>query len=84
MFTNDFDIYCGAIAFRVAAMEDGWNCVPMYGSEPLESAARLIRDDFKMNIIVRVTGTSRFKYECEVSIWGIHRMCMTGNRSRPD
>lgn len=58
-----------AHAYREAAKADGWQCEPLYGDhEPVEQAARLMRDGFIMHVMARPHGDT-----CpmpSVSIWG--------------
>lgn len=83
-FTNDDKIYRAVVAFRDAAIADGWTHIPTYQCEPEERASRLSKDGFTMQILTRsrdneVLDPSRgyhhsvhgkWKYEAQVSIWG--------------
>lgn len=69
-FTNDQAEYDAAVAFREAAKADGWTCVPTYGdSEPVERAARLMRDGWVISILAREK-VGKWKYEANVHAWG--------------
>jgi hypothetical protein len=76
-YTNDDAQYQAAIAFREAAIADGWDAKPTYGaSEPMESACTLEREGFKCSVLARVKPPGRYKYEAGVSIWGPDRLCI--------
>lgn len=70
-FTNDKERYDAAVAYRTAAIADGWNCEPTYGEhEAVERAARLTREGFVIQIISREKNVGKWNYEASVSIWG--------------
>ena len=83
-FTNDDKIYREVVAFRDAAIADGWAHHATYQCESEERASRLSKDRFTMQILTRsrdneVLDHSRgyhhsihgkWKYEAKVSIWG--------------
>ena len=77
-FTNNREQYEAAIAYRLAAMADGWKCLPTYGDhEPVERAAKLTREGFTMSIISRSSHDPDHQhpgpvwhYEANVHIWG--------------
>jgi hypothetical protein len=50
-------------AFRDAAVADGWSIEPAYSGESTDSAAKLKRDGFIMQILTRDAGA-------EVHLWG--------------
>jgi hypothetical protein len=58
-------------AFREAAKADGWTCEPTYASEPEESAARLSREGFTMQLLSRANKPpNRYGFQAQVNIWG--------------
>jgi hypothetical protein len=68
-FTDDEAMYKAAIAYREAAVADGWTIKPTYGEhEPVERAATLTRDGWHMSILAR-TGEGKWKYTASVHIW---------------
>src|SRR6266478_4034061 len=83
-FTNDFREYERVVAFRDAAIADGWSHEPTYGSESEERASRLNRDGFSMQILTRSRGNEvldpargmhrsvhgKWAYEAQVNVWG--------------
>ena len=90
-FTNDDKVYREVVAFRDAAIADGWVHRPTYESEPEERACRLSRGGFTMQILTRsrdneVLDPSRgyhhsihgkWKYEAQVNIWGPDGLCIS-------
>ena len=55
------------------AVADGWEISPTYQTEPVESAATLDRDGFRVMALMRDRGENRdrrYRYEAKVSAWG--------------
>ena len=70
-FTNDKAEYDRVVAFRMAAIADGWTLAPIYEHEPAESHATMSRDGFKAHVKARIKQPGeKWKYETEVSLWG--------------
>lgn len=68
------------VAFRDAAVADGWSIEPTYGEhESVDRASRLKKDGFLMMILTRTPVEGDFfrhRYESEVSIWGPDGLCI--------
>jgi hypothetical protein len=81
-FTNDEQWYNAAIAYRNAAVHDGWSIRPTYeGHESVERAATLEKDDFTIMILTRDPTTSdigKWKYEASIHIWGPDGLAIKG------
>lgn len=78
-FTNDINRLNAAKAFRDAAIADGWVPKQTYpGGEPMESAASLERDGYKLMIFTRdkPTPNGKWKYQAEVNLWGPDRFAI--------
>lgn len=83
-FTNDDKVYNEVVAFRDAAIADGWTHHATYESEPEERAACLYKDGFTMRILTRSRDNEvlcpergyhhsvhgKWKYEASVHVWG--------------
>ena len=70
-FTNDKAEYDRVVAFRMAAIADGWTLAPTYEHEPAESHATMSSDGFKAHVKARIKQPGeKWKYETEVSLWG--------------
>jgi len=70
-FTNNEELYQQAGVFRDAAAADGWEIEPTYGTESVDRAASLTKDDFVMRVLSRTHEEgSKWKYQAEVYIWG--------------
>ena len=70
-FTNDPQRYHTTIAFRDAAVRDGWSIQPTYQSLPVEHAATLEKDGFTIQILTLENGdTGKWKYRASFHIWG--------------
>jgi len=83
-FTNDSREYDRVVAYRDAAIADGWHHEATYGSESEERACRLRRDGWQMQILTRSRGNyipdpkwpnhpsphGKYAYEAQVSVWG--------------
>lgn len=75
-FGNDVARHDAANQYRDAAVQDGWSMTPMYDKEPVESAARLTRDGFIMQVFTRQHPNKRYRYETSISIWGPDRLAI--------
>jgi hypothetical protein len=69
-FTNDPQRYQATIAYRDAAVQDGWSIRPTYASEPIEGAATLEKDGFTMQVLALQKTDGKFKYQASIHIWG--------------
>ena len=71
-FTNDLSKLEADIAFRDAAISDGWVAKPTYGNhEPMESHATLKKEGFVMHAKCRKKPEGeRWKAETGITIWG--------------
>lgn len=74
-FTNDRAQYDAAIAWRDAAIADGWEASPAYDTEDIGRACRLRRDGFEVQVITREK-VGKWKYEAQVNVWGPDGMCV--------
>ena len=77
-FTNDDEEYQNVVKFREDAIADGWIAKPTYEHEPLESHATLEKEDFLMMLKARVKKEGKWKYEAEVTIWGLDGLVIEG------
>src|SRR5271157_489350 len=71
-FTNARIWYDRAVAWRDAAVANGWSIVPTYGDhEPVKRAARLEREGFTCQILTRDNSTEvrKYAFEASVSVW---------------
>lgn len=65
-----------ATAFREAAIADGWSCRPTYQDhEPMERAATLERDGFKIMVIARPR-SANLNPSGDVCGWGPDRLAI--------
>ena len=77
-FTNDQARYDAAIAWRTAAIADGWKAEPIYPAtehsvgESMERACKLTRDGFVAQVYTR-SPSGRWKFEAKVNAWGPDR-----------
>jgi hypothetical protein len=73
-FTNDQARYAAAIAWRDAAIADGWSARATYGnSESFDRASSLDHaDGYKVMILTRTNDKpgAKWKFEAEVNVWG--------------
>lgn len=65
-FTNDREIFDGAVKFREGAMSDGWK---FKDDQQDMSYARLIKDGFVMHVCAR-KDVGKWQYQAMVSVWG--------------
>ncbi len=75
------DAYKRAVAWRDAALADGWISTATYGeSEADGRASTLTRDGFKASVITRLPKPTSHhpnpKHEGEVSVWGPDRLAV--------
>ena len=88
----DFDTHGDVVAldyvtiFRQAAVADGWTQQPTYpGSEPIEQAASLEKDGWKMQVICRPTTMDRrgqpIRCSASIHIWGPDDLAVNVPRS---
>lgn len=76
-FTNDQAQFDAAVAWRVAAIADGWAAEASYDGEPMESACRLTRDGFVAHVLARTNKPGgRWKFTAKVDAWGPDRMAV--------
>lgn len=71
-FTNDKSQWDAAIAFRDAAIADGWTAEPYFPNESFDQASRLSRDGFICSILTRdkrETVGTKWKFQAKVNIW---------------
>ncbi len=74
-FTDDPKELERIIEFRDAAVRDGWAIQRTYPNhEPIESAASLEKDGFKMMILSRPT--ELHKFDANIHIWGPDRLAI--------
>ena len=77
-FTNDKAEYDAVVAFRDAALADGWSIEPTYkNGEAAESYGTLFRDGFTMHAKARVKDVGeKWSYEAEIVLWGPDGLCI--------
>lgn len=69
-FTNDETKYNDAVAFKEAAVNDGWSIEPTYKKlESVDNAATLKKDGFRCSILTR-KNIGSWKFQADVTIWG--------------
>ena len=83
MFTDSKKIFDKTVAFKEAAIADGWEAESMYKNEDISQACALTRDGYHMQILTRDFESEprprlkpRHRYECDVSIWGPDRLAI--------
>jgi len=69
-FTNDKEHLEAVIEFKLAAINDGWECIPTYQNESVDRAATLKREGFIMMILTREHSNIKWRYEADIHIWG--------------
>lgn len=72
-FTNDPIWLQRAIAWRDAAMADGWSIQPTYESESSERASTLHKEGWTAQILTRDNSglaPLKYLYEASVNVWG--------------
>lgn len=68
--TNDSRKYEAAVAWREAAIADGWVATPQYDTEAMDRVCRLTRDGFACRVMSRIKPCPGYAYEAGVAIWG--------------
>lgn len=79
-FSNDRSHLDSVVAYRDAAVADGWSIRGTYEpSESVERAARLQRDGFVMQVLTRDNSERAHgkKFEASVHIWGPDGLAVT-------
>ncbi len=72
-FTNKRSDYDEVLAFKAAAIADGWQCQATYNTESIDRAATLNREGFHLKIIARDNTAklgSKHAYHLDLSMWG--------------
>lgn len=78
-YSNDIRDHEAAVAWRTAALADGWTMESVYKTEPMESYARIRKEGYSGHVCARVTEemkaryshyVSKWKYNSEISLWG--------------
>lgn len=79
-FTNDDAQIAAVRAWVAAAVADGWTIEPTYPCESVERAARLRRDGWLAQVVMRdmrtETKPGKWKYEAQVHVWGPDGLCV--------
>ncbi len=77
-FTNDPERLAAAMAWRDAAIADGWVATPTYGEhEHQDRACTLDREGFKVLVVSRVYEPGeRWKFTASVDAWGPDRLAI--------
>lgn len=68
-FTNDPAPYEAMLAYREAALADGWSLQWMEGDEKTASYSKHFKDGYCMHILSRSQGKHKYKYEAKASLW---------------
>lgn len=70
-FSNDQARFDAVVAWRDAAIADGWSVEPYFPNhEPVSSASKLRREGYIASILTREKVNSKWKFECQMSVWG--------------
>jgi len=78
-YTNSDADYAKVVAWRDAAVADGWTLNAVYKKEPETSYGHLSKDGFTVHACCRVTEemkkrfahySSKWKYEAQINVWG--------------
>ena len=84
-YSNDDADHARVIAWRDAALADGWTIEATYNSEPVTSCGSIAKDGYKGHVCARVTEemkkwhprhVSKWKYESDVNLWGPDGLCI--------
>lgn len=67
--SDDRSAYDEAIAWREAAVKDGWSIKSTYKHEAVESHASLEKEGFVASVMARELNKSKFKYQADVTVW---------------
>lgn len=76
--SNERASYDKAVAYREAAIADGWDCEASYEIESVKRAARLTRDGWVIQILSRDNRdrTRKFNYDASVAVWAPDRLAV--------
>lgn len=71
-FSNDAQWFNEVVAWREAAIKDGWSIEPTYQSESQDRASSLWKEGFHALILTRDNSSKhgKYSYEANVSVWG--------------
>lgn len=76
-FTDSIDDFNAVVAWRDAAIADGWEHRPTYGDHEAEDrACKLTRDGFVVQVLTRRHVKANRRYEAQVSAWGPDRLAL--------
>lgn len=75
-FTNDPSDLNAVVAWREAAVKDGWSIQPTFYTEPVESHASLYKEGFQAHVKARIKTKGKWKYEAQVCLWGPDRLAV--------
>ena len=71
-FTNDKKQLEAVRRYVADAVADGWSIAPTYQNESVDRAARLKREGFVMQVLMRTHEPSlhKWQFEAKVHLWG--------------
>lgn len=78
-YTNSDADYSAVVAWRTAALADGWTLENVYEIEPAQSYGKIAKEGFTGHVCARVTTEmqaiyphhrSKWKYEAQIHLWG--------------
>lgn len=70
-FTDSIHDFNAVVAWRDAAIADGWEHRPTYGTHESEDrACKLTKDRFVVQVLTRTHEKAKRRYEAQVSAWG--------------
>ena len=69
-FTKDKSRFDAAVAYKAAAIADGWDARPIYESESIDSATRLEKEGFIMMVYTRKDAGRGGQMMVTIDIWG--------------
>ena len=76
-FSDDPARHAAGIAWRDAAIADGWAAHPACPTEPVTSAAVLVHpENYTAHVITRVLAGPGYAYETSVWVWGPDRLAL--------
>lgn len=85
-YSNDISDHRSVVAWRDAAMTDGWKLESVYSDEPAISYGRITKDGYKGNVCARVTSemktrikhhTNKWAFNSEIHLWGPDGLAIT-------